>query len=322
MNASSERAGDEELRVVLGATATGKTAFALALAERAGAEIVSLDSMLVYRGMDVGTAKPPAAERARIPHHALDLVPPSTVFTVQDYLAAAQAALEDVRRRGGRALFVGGTAFYYKALTQGLFEGPDVDSELRGALERRYEREGADALHRELARVDSLAARRIHANDKKRVVRALEVFEQTGRPLSDWQREWGWGEGGGASPIGRPRRVVELCVPAPELDRRIAERTRRMLDGGWVEEALAVRAAGGFSATSRQALGYADVLELADGVLSRAEAEERIALRTRQFSRRQRTWLRKFTEARRIEAPENAEDRAEVLDAVLAGFGW
>ncbi|MCC7011600.1 MAG: tRNA (adenosine(37)-N6)-dimethylallyltransferase MiaA [Planctomycetes bacterium] len=315
-------ASADQLRVILGATASGKTALALEIAARAGAEIVSLDSMLVYRGMDIGTAKPSAAERARVRHHALDLVAPHEEFTVQQYLAAAESALADAAARGARALFVGGTAFYYKTLVHGLFRGPDVDRELRARLELRFDREGAAALHAELARVDPRAAARIHCNDRKRVVRALEVFEQTGAPLSDLQREWGWDDGASGAPAGRARRVIELVVPVDELDRRIAERTRAMLDAGWVEEALRIRAEGGFSATSRQALGYAEVLRLADGELGRADAVAEIALRTRQFARRQRTWLRKFEEARRVASPENEQDLAQRVDEVLEWFDW
>lgn len=312
----------QELRVILGATASGKTALALAVAERAGAEIISLDSMLVYRGMDIGTAKPNAAERARVPHHALDLVEARDEFTVHHYLNVAEAALASASERGVRALFVGGTAFYYKALVHGLFRGPELDPTLRRELEQRFDGEGAAAMHAELTRVDPRSAARIHANDKKRVVRALEVFLQTQRPLSEHQREWGWGDDGDGRDGGRARRVVELVFPVEELDARIATRTRAMLDAGWVDEAVRLRERGGFSATSKQALGYAEVLRLADGDVTRAEAELEIALRTRQFARRQRTWLRKFDEARRCAAPRNAEDLAARADEVLGEFGW
>lgn len=310
---------ESDLRVLLGQTASGKSALALEVAERAGAELVSLDSMLVYRGMDIGTAKPTAAELARVRHHALDLVEPRETFTVQQWLAVAEAALADITSRGKRALFVGGTAFYYKALVHGLFEGPDVDSAVRAALEQRYEREGAEKLHAELAQVDATAAGRIHANDRKRVVRALEVWQQTGRALSDWQREWGW-DGSGAKE--RARRVVELVREPEVLERRIAERTRAMLDAGWAEEAARVRANGGFSATSSAALGYSLALAHFDGELSRDEAQAAITLATRQFARRQRTWFRKFREAERVRAPETTQDLSERVGEVLRVFDW
>jgi len=305
--------------VLLGVTASGKTALALKLAERAGAEVVSMDSMLVYRGMDIGTAKPSASERSCVRHHGLDLAAPSEVFTVQHWLAATEAALADIAARGSRALLVGGTAFYYKALVHGLFEGPDVDPALRASLERRYDVEGAAALHAELRRVDFAAAARIHANDRKRVVRALEVWHQSARPLSAWQREWGW-DGSGASE--RPRRVVELASESARLERRIVERTGAMLDAGWADEAAAVRASGGFSRTASQALGYGVALELHDGLLTRPQAAEKIALATRQFARRQRTWFRKFREARRVATPETPQDLVERVDEVLRWFEW
>jgi tRNA dimethylallyltransferase len=308
-----------DLRVLLGVTASGKSALALALAERARAEVVSMDSMLVYRGMDIGTAKPSAEERARVAHHGLDLVEPSAVFTVQDWLACAEAALAEIASRGRRALVVGGTAFYYKALVHGLFDGPDVDPALRASLEQRYDAEGCGVLHAELARVDAPAAARIHAHDRKRVVRALEVWHQSGRSLSDWQREWGW-DGAGARE--RERRVVELVREEADLERRIVRRTREMLDAGWADEAARVRAGGGFSATSSQALGYRTALRLHDGELDRDAACAEIALGTRQFARRQRTWFRKFHEAVRVRAPESTQDLVERVDEVLRAFDW
>jgi tRNA dimethylallyltransferase len=279
------------LRFLIGPTAVGKSAAALALAARSGCEIVSLDSMQVYRGMDVGTAKPSPAERARVRHHMLDLVGPEERFDVQRYLRELEPVLADLERRGARALFVGGTGFYLKALTHGLFEGPSVDHELRARLEARYSAEGAQVLHAELARVDPPAAARIHARDRKRVLRGLEVFEQTGRTLSDWQREWGW-HGRAAAP--RLARMAGLDCPMPELEARIGARTRAMLDSGWVEEARAIRDGPGFGPTASQALGYAEALELGAGRLSRSDCEQQILRATRQFARRQRTWWRKL----------------------------
>lgn len=295
-----EPADPEPLRILIGPTAVGKSAAALALAARTGCELVSLDSMQVYRGMDVGTAKPTSAERARVRHHMLDLVGPEERFDVQRYLAELAPVAADLARRGVRALFVGGTGFYLKSLTHGLFAGPPVDRELRARLERRYAEEGGAVLHGELARVDPRAATRIHANDRMRVVRGLEVWEQTGRTLSDWQREWGWH---GEQAPRRCVRIAGLDCAADELDRRIRARTCSMLDAGWVEEARALRAGPGLGPTAIQALGYAEVLELADGRRTRAEAADAIALATRQFARRQRTWWRKLEDARWFDAP-------------------
>jgi tRNA dimethylallyltransferase len=317
----------DALHFLVGPTASGKSELALAVAERAGAEIVSLDSMLVYRGMDIGTAKPGRDARARVAHHALDLVEPSQTFTVQDYLAAARTALDSIAGRGKRALFVGGTAFYLKTLTHGLFEGPEVDPALRASLEARIAERGRDAVHAELAALDPRSAARIHPNDVKRVVRALEVWHQTGRTLSAWQNEWGWHAEASEPDKSSAHRIVGLAVPTPVLDARIRARTTTMLDAGWVDEARAVRADPGFGATAAQALGYAEVLRLADGELDRGQAELAIATRTRQFARRQRTWLRKFPALAWIETgaargPDKARDPADLVGEVSALLGW
>jgi tRNA dimethylallyltransferase len=310
-------------RCLIGSTGVGKSRAALLLAERTGAEIVSLDSMQVYRGMDIGTAKASAAEQARVRHHMLDLVEPSERFDVQQYLHALRPLVRDADERGQRLLFVGGTGFYLRALLSGLFEGPPVDVEIRRGIERRCEIEGNAALHRELAAIDPRCAARIHAHDRKRLVRALEVFRQTGRPLSDWQREW---YGGDASDERtRDVRVVGLELPTAELDGRIALRVRSMLRARWPDEAAAVRARTGFGPTAIQALGYRDVLALADGEVDFESCASSIALATRQFARRQRTWHRKLAQTRWCRAPD--EDRSErtltpLVDELAGAFGW
>lgn len=285
-----EAQGEEPLRILVGPTASGKTALALELAEASGAEIVSLDSMLVYRGMDIGTAKPTAAEQARVPHHMIDVVEPDVRYDVQAFLRRAEEALDGIRQRGRPALFVGGTGFYLAALLRGLFEGPPVDTELRAAIERRAGEIGPEALHAELAEVDPASAARLHPADVRRVVRGLEVWQQTGRALSDWQTEWK----GAPRPRLESARLLGLHLETPELDRRIRRRTDVMLDAGWQEEALRIREHPGFGPSAIQALGYSTVLEWADGERGRGETAELIALRTRQFARRQRTWYRKF----------------------------
>ena len=306
------------LRFLVGPTASGKSAVALAAAERASLEILSMDSMLVYRGMDVGTAKPTREERRRVPHHLIDLVAPSEAFSVHDWLAAAGRALNEVRGRGREALFAGGTAFYLQALTRGLLDAPPADPALRASIEERVRAEGRERLHAELAEVDPPSAARIHPNDTKRLVRALEVWHQTGRPISSLQREWGWWGSEGRAP--RPRRIAGLALPSEELEARIAQRTRAMLDAGWVDEARAIRERGGFSPTSIQALGYAAVLELADGRLDRASCEARVVLETRRFARRQRTWLRRFADIVWIDAGGGRAGDA-LAGEVLAALG-
>jgi tRNA dimethylallyltransferase len=302
------------LLFLVGPTGVGKSRLALELAERLGASIVSMDSMQVYRGMDIGTAKPRGADRARVPHHLLDLADPPERYDVRRYLDDVEEALGAIREAGRRPLFVGGTGLYLKALAFGLLEGPAADPELRAELVRRSDVEGAEALHRELSSVDAPSAGRIHPHDRRRVIRALEVHRATGRALSSWQREWGWD---GSRPSGRERRIVGLALETDELERRIRARTRAMLDEGWAEEARGIREGVGFGPTSGQALGYAEALELADGRCTREDAEERIVLRTRQFARRQRTWFRHFPEIRWIRAddPECAERARATLES-------
>jgi len=310
---SESSGGDEALLALVGATAVGKSAFALELAEELGLEIVALDSMQVYRGMDIGTAKPTCAERARVPHACLDLVEPSERYDVSRYLVDARAALERARAAGRRALFVGGTGLYLKALAQGLFAGPPRDPRLRAELEGRARAQGSAVLHGELARVDPVSAARIHPHDEKRVVRALEVLAQTGRTLSAWQREWGWDGRAGAR---RALRIVGLALPAAEHAERIRSRVEAMLAQGWVEEARAIRASCGFGPSAIQALGYREVLALADERLAPDACRERIEQLTRRFVRRQGTWFRSFPEIRWLD-PRDATARAEAR-AVLA----
>ncbi len=311
----------EPLRVLVGTTAAGKTALSLLVAERAGAEIVSMDSMLVYRGMDVGTAKPDRAQRERVRHHGIDVVEPTERYDVQRWLADAEAALADIAARGGRALLVGGTALYLKALLEGLFEGPPPDPELRARVRARVAELGPEASHAELAGRDPRSAERIHANDARRVARALEVLEQTGRTLSDWQEQWeGWSGADRSGRRGREAVVVGLAVDPDALDERIRARTRQMLAGGWVDEVQALEAAGGFGPTASQALGLAEVRELAAGTLDEATCAERVDLRTRQFARRQRTWFKKLPIHWLPAAAEHELDAR--ASEVLALYGW
>ena len=305
------------LRAILGPTASGKTALAVAVCQEAArresslsGEVVSLDSMLVYRGLDIGTAKPLIEERQDVPHHLIDVADPTETYDVTRYLADAAVAEAEIESRGAFTLFAGGTSFYLKALLFGLMSGPDVDPALREAIEQRYDHEGPEATHAALAVVDPLLAARVHPNDKKRVVRGLEVFEQTGSPLGQLQSQWT------AEP--RPSRLIGLEVDSDGLDRRILERTRAMFAAGWAEEAERVRKSPGFGKTAVQALGYRDVLRYVDGELTKEESITTIALRTRQFSRRQRTWLRGFSNVRWCPAPQTKEDletlALEVLD--------
>lgn len=308
------------LLAVIGPTASGKTALAVELCRAAQGqglpwEVVSLDSMLVYRGLDIGTAKPGAEERGGVPHHLVDVVEPTERFDVQAYLAAAGEAEADCAARGVQPLYAGGTAFYLKALLAGLFEGPPVDLVLRAELETEYDVDGPEATHARLVAGDPTLAERLHPNDKKRVVRGLEVLAQTGTPLSTLQAQWSGPE--------RPSRLVGLETATEGLDERILARTRAMFAAGWAQEAAALRAGPGLGKTARAALGYAEVLAFVDGELTEEQAIAAVALKTRQFARRQRTWLRRFEGIRWWPAPTNDEDLGrmapEVLEWLLGG---
>lgn len=268
--------------VLTGPTASGKTAVALLVAEMIGAEILAMDSATVYRGMDVGTAKPSPADRARVPHHLLDIADPAATFSVADWLKAAHAAELDVLSRGKKALFAGGTPLYLKALLEGLFEGPAQDPALRREIEALPD------LHAELAKVDPASAKRLHPNDRKRLVRAIEVFRLTGRTISELQTQWGAER--------RPARIVLLDPPRDELRQRIVERARGMLAGGLVEESRRLT----LSTETRKFIGYEEARAVADGRMTKEEAATLMAARTWTLVRRQSTWFRKLQGALRI----------------------
>lgn len=301
---------------VSGATASGKTAVGIALAERIGAEILSLDSMAVYRGMDIGTAKPNPAEQARVPHHLIDLREPQEEFSVADYLAAATAAVEDVRARGKQAIFVGGTPMYLKCLLRGLFEGPGANWELRRELEAELEAVGVAALHERLTLVDPVAASNIHPNDARRIVRAMEVFRSTGQPISHQQLEFD-----DALPADACR-VFVLRREREDQHHRIESRVEAMMAEGLVDEVRGLTAGGkSLGRSASQAVGYREVLEhLADEAqYDLPKTIERIQARTRRFAKRQGTWYRSLSECRFVEAA--VDDSAETLAERIAEEG-
>jgi len=251
------------------------------------AEILCLDSMTIYRGMDVGTAKPGSVDRARVPHHLLDLAEPNEDYSVARWLEAARAAEEEVRGRGARPLFVGGTGLYLKALTAGLLDVPAIPGSLRRDLRAELQRDGAGPLREELRRVDPELWGRLPAGDERRLLRGLEVFRATGKPLSSFQKQWQ-----GPARLGAPG--VALRLPREELRRAVEDRFDRMLAGGLVEEVRRLRARKGFGATAARALGYRQILEHLEGRIPLEEARRRAIGRTRVLIRRQMTWLRSF----------------------------
>jgi tRNA dimethylallyltransferase len=295
---------------VVGATATGKSAFALALAEELGGEIVSCDSMQIYRGLDVGTAKPTAAERARVPHHLVDVVDPDEQLSAARWAELADFAIDDIRGRGRVPIVVGGTGLYFRALRWGLVAAPARDEALRAEL---YALEAAEvgALHRRLQAVDPVAAARLAPRDLQRIVRALEVAALSGRPLSEAQAEHA------AAAVERHPMRVALLDPRPELvERAIEARTRAMLANGLVDETRRMRARFGPNAPAFASVGYREVCELLDGALAEEQLEPAIVRATRRYARRQRTWFKKERDLRMFaEADEAAAWLRGVLDS-------
>lgn len=274
-----------EMIVIIGPTASGKSDLAMALARANGSDILTVDSMQVYRGMDIGTAKPSAAERGLVRHHLLDLVNPNQAFTVARFVEAADAAIAGAAARGVRLIATGGTPLYYKALFEGLFEGPGADPAVRARLNAL----SGEALARRLREVDPIAADRIHLNDTKRLVRALEVYELTGRPITAFQQEWGAGR------VRHAATWVGLQWDREELNRRINARLKVMMAAGWLEETRALlKTYGELSPTAAEATGYRELIDHIHGRISLEDAGEQIKIATRQLARRQMKWLRRF----------------------------
>jgi tRNA dimethylallyltransferase len=294
--------------ILTGPTGAGKSELALELAERLGAEIVAMDSMTLYRGMDVGTAKPGAADRRRVPHHLLDVLEPWQGASVAWWLERAGQCCRDIEGRGQRVLFVGGTPLYLKALLRGLFDGPPADAELRRRLTEEAERAGRHALHVRLAEVDPSTAARLHPNDLRRLIRALEVWELTGRPISAWQTQWSEDRGSKiedrGTKIAHPTssildRCLWLDLPRAELYARIDARVLKMFEAGLVEEVRALRnLARPVSREAAQALGYKEVFDHLDGRAGLDETVCRVQTRSRRFAKRQLTWFRHLPECR------------------------
>jgi tRNA dimethylallyltransferase len=278
--------------VLLGPTASGKTEVSLELAQRHPVEIVSVDSMQVYRGMDIGTAKPTPEQMERVPHHMIDVVEPEERFNAARFRRMALEALEGVRQRGRRPLLLCGTPFYLKALLWGLFEGPGADEEIRARLRQEAEEHGSAHLHRRLAQVDPESAERIDPNDMKRIERALEVYELTGRPISERQDQFE-----GAPQISHVS--VGLKREREELYERICRRVERMMEEGLVEEVRSLR--GRLGPQAGQAVGYKEIVSYLEDEISLEEATRLIKRNTRHLAKSQISWFGRFPIHRWIE---------------------
>jgi len=311
MNAERTTVPDRVL-VIAGPTASGKTELAAELARRFDAEIISADSRQVYRYMDVGTAKPDAELLAEIRHHMVDVVDPDEPFDAASWCAGARTALADLHGRGRNAIVCGGTGLYIRSLLQGLFTGPAADAELRERYEAE-ERAEPGLLMRRLSRVDPPAAARIHSNDQVRIVRALEVYELTGRPISSWHDEHRLAE--------RPFRevTVMLDLPREELYRRIDARSEAMVRGGLLEELRVLRERG-YAADLRafDAIGYREAGLCLEGRLAREAFTSAVARSTRRYAKRQLVWLRGQARCRPV-SPHEIERAARIAAELFAG---
>ena len=303
---------------LMGPTASGKTACALALAQRLGGEIVSVDSALVYRGLDIGAAKPTVDEQAQVPHHLIDLREPWQPYSAAEFANDARIAINDIVARGKVPILAGGTGLYFRALLDGLSDMPEADDAVRAQISTEAQAQGWTALHAQLAEVDPIAAARIHATDAQRIQRALEVYRLSGRPISAWQRE--------ARGQRLPLKVLKLVLAPPEraiLHARIERRFDAMLEAGFLDEVRALRSLPPLQVhptpldlPALRAVGYRQAWEHLEGGSSPAEFRERAIAATRQLAKRQFTWLRGELDARWFDPLT----RADALDAAVVDF--
>jgi tRNA dimethylallyltransferase len=301
---------------VLGPTATGKSALALSLAQRYGGEIINCDSTAVYRGFDIGTDKVSVEDRRGIAHHLIDIADPTEVYTAAQYARDASRVIRDIHARGALPILVGGTGFYYRALTRGLFPGPGADSALRARLDRVAARKGPERLHRMLRRVDSESAQRIMARDQKRLVRALEVFLTTGRPLTEHFADT-------RSPVADCDVIpLALTIPAALTAERVARRVDQQFDRGIVDEVKSLLWRG-VPADARPfgGLVYRQVMEMLRGVRDEAATRALIVTENRRYSRRQLIWFRKEPNLIWFDGPGERPEILHRVESLLASRG-
>ena len=297
---------------LLGPTAVGKTEIAIRLAQRLNAEIISVDSRQIYRQMDIGTAKPTPEEQRAARHHLIDCVDISEAFSVADYQSLVDVAITDIQNRDKRVLLVGGAGLYFRAIVDGLFEGPGADPSLRKRLEEEAAQFGVDTLHKRLQTCDPESAERIHPNNLVRVIRALEVYELTDTPMSELQQQWH------PEKQRYPFIAFGLTMPRALLYRRIEQRVDVMLANGLVAEVESLLAAGyARDSVALQSFGYRELISYLDGNFTYLEAISQLKQNTRRFAKRQLTWFRKDT---RIEWLDR-ESTSDIVGAILGKIG-
>ena len=272
---------------IVGPTAVGKTEIAIQLAQHLDAEIVSLDSRQIYREMDIGTAKPTPAQQRAVPHHLIDCVGVDQSFSVAEYQRLADTAIEEIRERGKQTMVVGGAGLYFRGIIDGLFDGPGADAEIRAKFQREADKHGNAALHERLRRCDPEAANRVHPNNLVRVIRALEIYELTGKPISALQQQWKMNE------PRYPFRAFGLNMPRETLYRLIEERVDQMVEGGLIEEVRELLDQGyPRNCVAMQSFGYKELIDYLDGTRTLDEAIASLKQNTRRFAKRQLTWFR------------------------------
>ncbi len=304
--------------LVIGVTASGKGRIAFEMAKQTGGEIISIDSMKVYKRMDIGTAKPPKEARSAVPYHLIDIIEPSESFSAGLFLKFANAAIEDIQKRGKPVIAVGGTALYIKALLYGLFEGPSADPQIRDELVAQAQNQGLQSLYRKLQEVDPATAAKISSNDAKRIIRALEVFRITGRPISVFQNQWD-----SEKKSGHSRIILGLRRDKQQENSRINARVKKMIDAGLVDEVKSLLAEEKpLSSQARSAIGYAEIIDYIEGRISLDDAVELIKKNTRLLAKHQRTWFKSFKDVHwlDVDADEPADKTfartVEVLNSI------
>jgi tRNA dimethylallyltransferase len=286
--------------LILGVTASGKGRLAFDLAEHLGAEIISIDSMKVYRRMDIGTAKPPKDARERIKYHLIDVVDPSDSFSVGAFLDAASDAMEQIKSHHKKIVAVGGTALYIKSLLYGLFDGAGTDENIRTELRARAEAEGLAELHRELTKIDPEAAERINPNDARRIVRALEVYQLSGKPISNFQKQWEQRQ------MKHDWTIIGLRREKADASSRINRRVKKMIEAGLVDEVKSLLdEEKSLGKQARCAIGYAEIIEHLSGQTSLEDAIESIKINSRRLAKSQRTWFKTFQNVHWLDIAED-----------------
>ena len=300
---------------ILGPTASGKSAIAVALAKKLDGEIIGLDSRQIYKDMPIGTAQPSEQDRQGIPHHLIGIREPTEPVSAGEYAELVLEAKDTIEMQGKQAVICGGSGLYFRALTTGIFEGSVTDETIREKLEAEYDMSGYKPMLDRLKIIDPDYAEIVHPNNRKRLVRALEIYESTGTPPSiHFQKQ---------DDSAEPKLnsfAVMISVPADILEKRIRERTKHMLSSGWIEETQQLEEKyGRENVHALDSIGYRQILQYLDGTMTREDMEEDIVIRTRQYAKRQRTWFR--NEAIDLEVnPEDFSDEAEIADAIIPNY--